>query len=173
MLELSEVSKPSFTYAVAKHAAASGPVSLLDMLKRYAFSFYEVISRIEGLRHRAELLGSDKLYEHELKALIDTLAEMLTECEKLDLISTTGLITHIQSEVNRKGKKYSHHALSNHLDTFSFTFADELRRNTFFRIAPEKDKYFEVSDLFGPDVSKAFGACGDEIKSAGTCYALE
>jgi hypothetical protein len=36
--------------------ATSGAVSLLDMLKRFAFSFYEVVTRIEQLRVEAQTL---------------------------------------------------------------------------------------------------------------------
>jgi hypothetical protein len=61
----------------------------------------------------------------------------------------------------------------NHLNTLTFSFATELRKNSCFRIAKEKDKYFQKNDLFGPEVSKAFGSCVDEIRNAGNCYALE
>jgi hypothetical protein len=59
------------------------------------------------------------------------------------------------------------------LDTLSFSFAKELQRHSCFRIATEKDKYFEKDDLFGPEVSKAFRSCVAEIRNAGNCYALE
>jgi hypothetical protein len=158
----------------------SGSVTLLDMLKRYAFSFYEVVSRIEYLRHEAKVLGQGSayvtpttVYEHTVNALKATLAEMRAECEKLDLIPTTDLISHIESEIRLKEKTYNYADLSNHLDTLCFSFATELRKNSCFRIAAENDKYFEKDDLFGPKVSKAFGSCSDEIRNAGNCYALE
>jgi hypothetical protein len=54
-----------------------------------------------------------------------------------------------------------------------FSFAKELRRNSCFRIAADKDRYFDGDNLFGPDVGKAFRSCSDEIRNAGNCYALE
>ena|ERR1700732_5047986 len=150
------------------------------MLKRFTFSFYEVVSRIEHLRYEAEALtygaqytSPKKVYEHTVNGLKATLTEMRDECEKLDLISTTDLVTHIESEVHLKGQNYTYVDLSNHLDTLCFSFAKELRKNSCFRIAADKDKYFEKDDLFGLEVSKAFGSCVDEIRNAGNCYALE
>jgi hypothetical protein len=158
----------------------SGVVSLLDMLKRYAFSFYGVMSRIESLRYEASLhatstysVSPTTVYDHTLARLGPILTEMRTECDKLDLTSTTDLVTHIESEVRLKGKNYTYVDLSNHLNTLSFSFSTELQKKTCFRIAAEKEKYFEKDDLFGPEVSKAFGSCADEIRNAGTCYALE
>jgi hypothetical protein len=159
----------------------SGVVSLLDMLKRYAFSFYEVVSRIEYMRHEAKALGSfggaytspTKVYEHSLDKLKLIFTDMRAECQTLDLISTTDLVTHIEKEVQRKGKDYTYVDLSNHLDTLCFSFEKELIKNSCFRIAAEKDKYFEKGDLFGLKVNTAFPSCVDEIRNAGNCYALE
>jgi hypothetical protein len=176
MLELGEIcDRLRSDDAVTKRAATSGAVSLFDMLKRYSFSFYKVVSRIEYLRHEAGLLGrgSTKLWDHSLDDLVKVLTKMRAKCEKLDLVSTTDLITHIDAEVHLKGKKYTYVELANHLDTLAFSFAKELRKHIFFRISPEKEKYFETDDLFGPEVSRAFDSCTGEIQAAGTCYALE
>lgn len=150
-------------------------MSLFDMLKRYAFSFYEVVIRIEQLRLEARAMAgaytTTKPYADSLDKITATLIEMRAECDKLDLTSTADLISHIELAV--KGKGYSYADIFNHLDTLSVLFAKELRGRTCFRIAEDKDKYFQKDDLFGPKVSKAFGSCVDEIRNAGTCYALE
>jgi len=149
------------------------------MLERYAFSFYEVIVRIAQLRSAAKpwlfmsSYSAPLKVSHDIPDLIATLKEMRVECDKLDLTPTTDLISHIESEVQQKGSDYTYVDMLNHLDTLSFSFATELRKNCCFRIAKEKDKYFQKDDLFGPEVSKAFGSCVDEIRNAGSCYALE
>jgi hypothetical protein len=106
-------------------------VSLWDMLKRYAFSFYKVITHIEDLRHRAKSLGGssdypgltqNKLFDDDLKAFTAVLVEMRAECGNLDLISTTDLISHIESEVHKQEKNYNYAGMLNHLDTL-LTFA--------------------------------------------------
>jgi hypothetical protein len=151
------------------------------MLKRYAFSFYEAATQIEHLRSEArrwvELTGrnrtaTEKVDAFRLKDLTAALVEIRAECDKLDLTSTTDLITHIESEV-LKMKDYTYADMLNHLDTLHVLFGKELQKTSCFRIAQEKDKYFQKDDLFGPEVSRAFGSCVSDIQAAGTCYALE
>ena len=98
---------------------------------------------------------------------------MRVECAKLDLVSTVDLVSHIQAEVERRSEGYTYLECSNHLETLFFSFTAELRKNAFFRIATDKEKYFERDDLFGADVSRAFTKCVDEVRNAGNCYALE
>ena len=98
---------------------------------------------------------------------------MRRECKKLDLTSTADLTSHIELQVQQNGNNYTYADMLNHLDTLSFSFAAELRKNSYFRIAQENDKYFQKDDLFGSEVSNAFPSCVDEIRNAGNCYALE
>jgi hypothetical protein len=152
------------------------------MLKRYAFSFYEVLVHLEALRNDARLLGTFDNYSYSGPRKVDStkredmiacLKEIRTECENLDLTHTPSLISFAESEVQRKGDKYTYTDILKDLDTLSFSFANELRRNSCFRIANEKDKYFQNHDLLGPKVSTAFPLCSREIKNAANCYALE
>jgi hypothetical protein len=153
----------------------SGAISLIDMLKRYAFSFYEVVTRLQQLRVEAQTLKSttSKAYNHTLDNMTTALTEMRAECHKLDLNSTIDLISHIESEVRLKEKDYTYADMSNHLDTLSVLFSRELQKPICFRIDNEKDKYFQKDGLFGLEVDNAFQSCVGEIQSAGTCYALE
>jgi hypothetical protein len=149
------------------------------MLKRYAFSFYEAVIRIEGLRRDALIwAGSEysrprKLDADQLQDLTWTLKLMLAECVMLDLTHTPDLISHIQSHVDLKRENYTCGDMLNHLETLASTFVTELRKNSCFRISNEKNKYFQKDDLFGAKVNTAFPSCADEIENAGTCYALE
>jgi len=149
------------------------------MLNRYGFGFYEVVTRIARLRYQAYIRASStsssrwKADEYTVGEVTASLTAMRAECDKLDLTSTADLVLHIQSEVSRTDKEYSNGDLRNHLDTLDASFANELRRKSCFLIAQEKDKYFQKDDLFGPEVSGAFGACIGEIRDAGNCYALE
>jgi hypothetical protein len=92
------------------------------MLKRYAFSFYEVVIRIERLRRDAWLYadpgsysGPEKAPDNKRDDLTAALMEMRAECVKLDLAHTPELISHIE-----KGKDYTYADMMNHLDTLSF-----------------------------------------------------
>ena len=158
--------------------ATHGTVNLFDMLKRYAFGFVEVMGRIEQLRRQSAIWSTGgtshvKVDASTLEGLPAILAEMRDECAALDLTPTVDLMSHIEADVHSKGKNYTYGDLTNHLNTVCFSFTNELRRSSNFRIANEKDKYFEKEDLFGPEVRKAFGRCINEVQAAGTCYALE
>jgi hypothetical protein len=154
--------------------ATSRAVSLFDMLQRYAFSFYEALSRIESLRYYANLmLKHGPAHEHTREEFVKALAEISIECKKLSMLPTTELVSHIQADVARKGKDYTCAEMANHLETLYFSFISELRRNSYLRIASENDKYFDKDELFGLEVAQAFESCADEIKNAGNCYALE
>ena len=62
-------------------------VSLWDMLQRYAFSFYEVVCRLEALREHARInyapLHPTKVWDHQIKELLECLPEMRKECDAL------------------------------------------------------------------------------------------
>jgi hypothetical protein len=142
------------------------------MLKRYAFSFYEVVVGIERVRRTASI-DSGEANTFRLDDLSTVLIQLRAECVKLDLAHTPDLISHVESEVHRKGKDYSCEDMANHLETLASTFATELRKELFFRIAEERRKYIEKDDLLGSQVNAAFPSCVTEITNAGNCYALE
>ena len=142
------------------------------MLKRYAFSFYDVVVNIERVRRTASV-DSGKANTYRLEELGAALVQMQAECAKLDLTHTSDLISHVESQVHRKGKDYTCEDMVNHLETLASTFATELRKELFFRIADERRKYFEKDDLFGSQANAAFPSCVTEIINAGNCYALE
>jgi len=150
---------------------------LLDMLKKYAFSFYEVISRLQRELYSASLTGSSSykstLYSHQHKEILKLLKDVGAECEILALEHTSDLAAHFESCIREKDEEYSNQELLKDLETLNFSFANELRRRFFFRIADDKQKYFQQDDLFGSKVSAAFPYCVAEIQNAGTCYALE
>ncbi len=142
------------------------------MLQRYAFSFYEAVIRIERLRRTASV-DSGKPSTYRFDELSAALTQIRAECVKLDLAHTPDLISHVESEVLRKGKDYTCEDMVNHLETLASSFATELRKELVFRIADERRKYFEKVDLFGSQVNTAFPSCVTEITNAGNCYALE
>jgi hypothetical protein len=154
-------------------------VSLLEMLERYAFSFYEVVIRLEKLRNIAAAYASSsygatsKPYKWDREGMSESLLAMHKECEVLDLASTADLIMFMGSELQRKGEDYNYNDLLKDVETLSFSFANDLRKRFFFRIPDNKQDFFQKDDLFGVEVTQAFPSCGDNIRNAGSCYALE
>jgi hypothetical protein len=159
-----------------------GVVSLLDMLKRYAFSFYEVIIRLEKLRYRASVLGgpssvfgavASDMSKFEREELSAALKDMRKECEALTLEDTVDQINFIDSEILRKENQYSYLDALKDLDHLNHSFSTGLRKRILFQIEDERKKFFQKDDLAGQHVNNAFPLCAAEIKNAGNCYALE
>lgn len=143
------------------------------MLKRYSFSFYEVILRAQRLRSGAEAYGNSEILFADLRDEFPAfLAQLKTECDALGLSYTHGLVTHAESRLAEKGKKYRHTELLSDLDTLIFSFGQELRKELFFRIPQDKEPFFQRDALFGPEVAEAFPSSADDIQHAGTCFAL-
>jgi hypothetical protein len=114
-----------------------------------------------------------KLYDYTREEVVACLSEMRIECVALTLGSTSGLVSHIEAEVARKGEEYTFNDLLNHLNALDASFGTELRKQFFFSIEDEKKKYFQQDELFGVKVNTAFPSCVPEIRDAGNCYALE
>jgi len=150
-------------------------VSLWDMLERYAFGFYEVVCHLEN--QHAKIMSSSSrptTVDASLRqALSKSLSEMRKECDALALEHTSGLISHHEAQILRKGEAYTYHEMLSDLDTLRFSFSAELRKRVFLRIREENEKYFQKDDLFGIAVNTAFPSCITEIRDAGNCYALE
>src|SRR5688500_15545408 len=68
---------------------------------------------------------------------------------------------------------YTENDLLSDLDTLEMSFRNELRGEMIFRIAPDKNRYFEKDNMFGSEVASAFPSAIDDIRNAGTCYAVE
>lgn len=155
-------------------------VSLWDMLQRYAFGFYDVVCQLEALREVARINESAGRYSYSSKIpdymrdqLLESLPKMRTECNALFLDSTSDLLGRVETEVPRKGDKYTYKDLLNDLDTLSFSFSSGLKKRVAFLIQDEKKKYFQNDDVVASQVNSAFPLCAAELKHAGDCYALE
>jgi len=149
------------------------------MLQRCTFGFYEVVCRLdlEHLYEHAKIQFSGsypkKVYVSDREELSHALSDMRKECDDLALDHTSGLISHAEAQVLRKGEGYTYNELLSDLDTLRFSFSSELRKQLFFRINNGKEKHFQQDDLFGVKINTAFPSCQPEIRNAGNCYALE
>src|ERR1035441_10155724 len=154
-------------------------ISLWDMLERYAFGFYEVIVSIEDLRTCARLCAQDvpsrtvSNDEHVLEKLTASILEMKIECEKFDLTKTAAFCSIMDSEVKHKKELYTYAEMVHGLDILSVSFSRELNVHTCLRITTDKERYFQRTDLAGPQAVSELPSCSKEITNAGNCYALE
>lgn len=70
-------------------------------------------------------------------------------------------------------KPYTEADLVNDLNTLDMSFSNELRNGAIFRIASSRIVYFEKDDLFGLEVTNSFPSATEDIRNAGTCFAVE
>ena len=166
----------------------SASLSLLDMLKAYAAAFYKIALNLQDLRSDADLRkrmsdgGINDVAQKSFKKLLTSIKQ---ECITLELKHTLSMTQGIESKFLAREKAdpgsvfsigiapYTYADLLNDLDTLDMSFSNELQEELIFRIAPDKNNYFEKDDLFGPEVSHAFPSAIDNIRNAGTCFAVE
>jgi hypothetical protein len=159
-------------------------LSLLDMLNAYAGGFYKVAIELQEIRVRTRFGASDSKPPDFILIQFSQLLELMKEeCRNLELDHTLNMILGIEARFKLKtenqtlgrvfGKGYTENDLLSDLDTLEMSFGNELRGELIFRIAPDKNRYFEKDNLFGSEVAAAFPSAIDNIRNAGTCYAVE
>jgi hypothetical protein len=177
-------------FQLGSRGSSSQPtsLSLLDMLKAYAVGFYQVALALQEMRSEAEIRkdlwkeGIDEFAQRKFRTL---LASIKQECATLELKHTLSMTQGIESKFLARAKfekgsvfgigsaPYTYVDLSNDLETINMSFSNELQEELIFRIASGKTGFFEKDDLFGPGVSNAFPSAVDNIRNAGTCFAVE
>jgi hypothetical protein len=157
-------------------------LSLFDMLKAYAFGFYKVALDLQNLRVHARLSPKGStVNEIDQGEFEKFLASMKEECGNLTLKHTLNMTLGIEAKYRSKATpgmfsyldKYTYSDLVNDLDALDISFSSELREELIFRLPSERRDYLEKDDLFGSDVTAAFPSAIDDIRNAGTCFAVE
>lgn len=155
------------------------------MLKAYAFGFYKVALALQKLRVHAELsVGSTKIDEVVRPRFEEFLSLMKEECGNLELKHTLNMTIGFESKYRNRvepanlyfslrSDKYTYSDLLNDLDALDISFSSELREELIFRLPSGRKDYFEKDDLFGQEVASAFPSSIDNIRNAGTCFAIE
>jgi hypothetical protein len=157
---------------VRPYAALPRIVSLFDMLQDY-LPFYRVALELQEILtwadlHRGNDYGRTKVYDHHKEAYTAILAAIRTACEEHGLPHTAEMAADAET---RKAKYYDdvYHTLT----LLNGSLTRELGREAIFRIHPDRKRFYEQEDLFGPEVAAAFPSCERDIRKAGSCYALE
>jgi hypothetical protein len=152
------------------------------MLKAYAVGFYRIAIGLEDLRAYAKLRGGESKADPATRADFEkVLAAMKAECKNLELHHTLSMVQSIEAHYKIKvaekdtyfSKGYTDSDLLHDLNTLDMSFSNELGSDLIFRIAFDKNIYFDKDALFGSDVATAFPSAADNIRNAGTCFAVE
>lgn len=143
------------------------------MLKDYA-PIYQLGVELEALRQIVGLsagssISSGKLYDHQTKEFETLLANIQKRCSEHGLTYTAEMAERLLSRPLSKTSAGVFTDL-NHLNDL---LESELRKESVFRIPPERTAFYEQANLFGADVASAFPSCERDIQKAGSCYALE
>jgi len=157
-------------------------ISLLDMLKAYATGFYKIATALGSMRAYAGISTSaSKISSRDSAQFEKVLASIKEECTKLELRHTLSMALSIESNYRLKlsqkdtylSKGYTEVDLLHDLNTLDMSFTNELGSDLIFRIAPTKIDYFEKDDLFGSEVTSSFPSAVEDVRNAGTCFAVE
>ena len=183
MLGYSLAQDSGFQLGSARSNSQSTSLSLLDMLKAYAAGFYKVAIELQEMRVRARLGPTDtKVPSFILTQFNELLALIKDECRNLELDHTLNMTLGIEARYQFKAagqtggifsQGYTENDLLSDLDILEMSFGNELSGELIFRIASDKNRYFEKENLFGSEVASAFPSAIDNIRNAGTCYAVE
>jgi hypothetical protein len=140
--------------------------SLWDMLQSY-FPIYELALELEDQRSRARLLTGEAYSGHveEFRLIVGKIQKIGAE---FGLDHSSDLARRVETRPLPSTNKEIFFALTHLNDSIS----NELEKEAVFRIPPERKKYYEQAELFGPKVAAAFQSCEWDIRNAGSCYAL-
>ncbi len=151
--------------------------TLLDMLKLLASQFLRELDNIERLVSHYMHLATEKTInpeelptKHNLRHMAGVVRTAAELCESLGLSkeSADDLISHLEGEFPP-----SYRNAITGLQELRAEIAGQLKRRTVLIVDPLRNDYFDQDNLFGVKVSAAFHKTKDEIRRAGTAYALE
>lgn len=140
--------------------------SLWDMLQSY-LPIYELALDLQKIRRSAELVAGSGVPDWTQDEFLAHLEKIQQVCADYDFSHTSRLA---QKAMSRPLK--THDDIAHTLNYLSDSLVNELEKEAVFRIPPERQGYFECTELFGPEVAVAFPSCARDIRQAGNCYAL-
>jgi hypothetical protein len=145
--------------------------SLWDMLQDY-LPIYKIGFDIQRIRQTAEIYKETRreVDEIDAKRFRTLLQAIQRECLALGLTDPQEMAERL---IGKDTPPESYAFMAGDLDHLDASLRAALNKEAVFRIPPERKKYFEQTDLFGPDVTAAFPSCTRDIKKAGSCYAFE
>jgi hypothetical protein len=138
------------------------------------FPIYEITVDLQELRVIADRyvgskIGDGPLNDTESRQFRALLEKVRRECPSLGFQQTS----EIAESIAGRPTPATYRELSIELAHLGDSLGRELKREGIFRIHPDRKKYFEQTDIFGPEVTAAFPSCTRDIQKAGSCYALE
>ena len=147
--------------------AQSRPLTLLEIMKRFsAHSFFKLAADLERLSGTCLTLDPSTPVPTEVNT---TLADIESRCSEIGLRLSIKLLRRMMVSISREGMSIQQFRVG--LGELQMRIEDEMADQLFTYISTERAEYFEKSDAFGPEVSRAFPAAIFDIAEAANCYA--
>jgi hypothetical protein len=151
--------------------------SLLDMIEFVGTAF---VSMVASLQSDAGILMSDVVQDggagplppNAISRLSGTLDSAEAECHRINLLGSLTAIRSARRYLVGPEKLRTHQALFVAFQGVLALINDELGKQKFVYVPPEKHEFFEAVELFGPHVTAAFGPATGDIREAGNCLAV-
>ena len=153
-------------------------VSLCEMLRFYAPSFYHMTRRLHWLQQKTQRAiderGSNSpLTPLEAEAVRKVQDDLFRECKRVQLNEVMRRLGRINSENLQPvtGIPFTLDQLRVELEVIDEEIVRGLRENLFLVISTNKREYYDHSALFGEAVKERFPSAANDISEAGNCYA--
>jgi hypothetical protein len=140
------------------------------MLAKYAYFFVSSYRGLQTMRERFEKNADTPLSDDDIADLVKALEFAANSSHILQMPSTKHLAEELikQARFIRIG-----HAIGAKMDSIESMMRKELAERKFLYVPNDRAASYECNDLFGPLVSKKIPKAKENIKEAGTCFALD
>jgi hypothetical protein len=112
------------------------------------------------------------LTAEEKQPLLNLVYVILQKCDELRFDGAQRLLGQLEIKLNGQ-EALSHEAAATLIESIKSAIAGDCHNITLLAISPEQRKYYDNSKLFGEFVNDAFPSASTEIKTAGTCLAMD
>ena len=155
---------------------ASSPRALVnwwDMQQFHAEKFCNIMSHVAGLGARLAM-GDREQYIPETvrKDVISKLLQVAITCRSIELVVAPLQIDATIYNLKNPGN-LAYLQVSQIVIDLGQAISSEMQSRLFLWIPPEKIKYYDQAELFGPGVNESFPSTERDVRSAGTCYAAD
>ncbi len=152
---------------------AAKVVSLLDIMEQFYADRFHTIGWILGYTEGFGTFSKEDapFADSSRDIFLVRMREAKEECRRIGLRVCVVHLDEIIAQLETK-KPLSRAGLVSMSKELHHSVRREMKTTLFFRLSPDTQSHFEVSDGFGKEVSGAFSSADYDIKEAGNCLAL-
>jgi hypothetical protein len=145
-------------------------ISWWKMEKFAAEKFCNIASQFAGISAHLNR-GNVRAHMQEQIDLARRLSDVAATCEGIGLKVTALQI--MATVRNLTSMQFGSTQVSQMVTSLGIALSSEMSTHLFMRVFPERAPFYEQNDLFGSAVAANFDSASRDIKSAGTCFAVD